>query len=445
VDAVLDAPLSSLLAIGASLIASFFFSATETALTSLSEARTRQIVDESGNPRHPLRLWLEHPERVLAALLFGNTVAAIGASAVTTDLVARSGHRYAVAIATGLTTFFVLTFCEVAPKTLAKRRPVGFALLFAPAVRVIDWVLFPGTFLLLKLTDGLAALFGQKGEKRPSVTGEEIEYLIDLGSREGVLDEVKKELLSSVLEFADLLVKEIMVPRTRVVGIERGASFDEAMKVVADSEHSRIPIYDASIDNVVGVLYVKDLARDLQRGLSPQAFRLEKYVKPPFFVPELMKISRLLREFQKRKTHLAVVVDEFGGTSGVVTLEDVVEQIVGEIQDEYDVEEKTVKSLPDGRFVADGSAPLRDVEAALSVDFPEDGDYETLGGFLTAASGKVPAVGSLVVWGDLAFTIRAADERRVSKVEISRMKEVPKEGEGVGAKAAGGEPQGRLA
>jgi CBS domain containing-hemolysin-like protein len=352
---------------------------------------------------------------------------------MTTDLVARGGSPYAVAIATALTTFVVLTFCELTPKTLAKRHAVWFALLFAPAVRVIDLLLYPATVLLLKLTGGLTALFGgRRGPKGPSVTGAEIEYLIDLGSREGVLDDVKKELLSSVLEFADRLVREIMVPRTKIIGIERGASFDQAMKVIADSDHSRIPIYGGSVDNVVGVLFVKDLARDLQRGLSAATFRLEKYVKPPFFVPGLMKISRLLREFQKRKTHMAVVVDEFGGTSGLVTLEDVVEEIVGEIQDEYDVEEKTVKSLPDGRFVADGSAPLRDVEAALAVEFPEGGDYETLGGFLTAVSGRVPLSGNVVTWGGWAFTIRAADERRVSKVEISRAREgpdaAPKEG-----------------
>ncbi len=421
--AVLEVPVGSVLAIGASLIAAFFFAATETALTSLSEARTRQLIEESGNPAHSLRLWLEHPDRVLATLLFGNTLAAIGASAVTTDLVARTGRPYAVAIATGLTTFVVLIFCEVAPKTLAKRRAVGFALVLAPAVKVVYWLLYPATSLLVKLTNALTAVFDRGAEKGPSVTGAEIEYLIDLGGREGVLDDVKKQLLSSVLEFADLLVREVMVPRTRIVGLERGASFDKAMKVIAESEQSRIPIYDENVDNIVGVLYVKDLAGDLQRGLSAQTFRLEKYVKPPFFVPEMMKISRLLREFQKRKTHMAVVVDEFGGTSGLATLEDVVEEIVGEIQDEYDVEEKTVRSLSDDRFVADGSASLRDVEAALSVEFPEDGDYETLGGFLTAASGKVPAVGSVVSWGGLAFTIRAADERRVSKVEISRTKD----------------------
>lgn len=405
------------------LLASFFFSGTETALTSISEARTRQILEESGDPKHPLRLWLEHPERILTTLLFGNTLGNIAVSALVTDVATRIGVPYAVGAATGATTFVVLTFCEVTPKTLAKRHSLGFARMALPVVSILYWLFLPATYLLLFMTNGMVRLFGEKQTERPAVTGAEIEYLIDLGSRQGVLDDVKKQLLTSVLEFADILAKEIMVPRTRITGIEKTSTFEEVMEVIAESEHSRIPVYDDSIDEVVGILYVKDIASDLQKGLTAETFKLDKYLRPPFFVPELMKISRLLREFQKRKIHMAVVVDEFGGTSGLVTLEDVVEEIVGEIQDEYDMEEKSVKLLPDGRFLAEGTASLRDVEDVLDIEFPEDGDYETLGGFLTAVSGRVPVTGSMVVWEGLTFTIRAADERHVTKVEISRMKE----------------------
>jgi putative hemolysin len=416
-------PSWEILSILFGLVASFFFSGSETALTSLSEARTRQIIEESGNPKHPLRLWLENPERILATLLFGNTLANIALSALVTALSTRLGVPYAVGAATGATTFVVLTFCEVTPKTLAKRHALSFARLSLPIISLLSWLFYPATFLLLGMTNGLVRLFGDKQTERPAVTGEEIEFLIDLGGREGVLDDVKKQLLTSVLEFADILVKEIMVPRTRMTGIEKTSSFEEVMAIIGESEHSRIPVYDDSIDNIVGLLYVKDIARELQKGLSAESFDIEKFLKPAFFVPELMKISRLLREFQKRKIHMAVVVDEFGGTSGLVTLEDVVEEIVGEIQDEYDMEEKSVKALPDGRLLADGTASLRDLEEALDVEFPEDGDYETLGGFLTAVSGRVPATGSIVVWNGLTFTIRAADERHVSKVEIGRSKD----------------------
>jgi CBS domain containing-hemolysin-like protein len=432
-----DIPSWEIPAIHISLLASFFCSGTETALTSLTEARTRQILEESGDPKHPLRLWLDHPERLLTTLLFGNTLTNIALSALVTSMATRLGVPYAVGAATGVTTFVVLTFCEVTPKTLAKRHAERFAKAAVPIVAFFYWVFLPATWLLLFLTNGMMRLLGEKKVERPAVTGAEIEYMIGLGSREGVLDDVKKQLLTSVLEFADILVKESMVPRTRMVGLEKSASFEQVLAVISESEHSRIPVFEESIDNVVGVLYVKDLARDLQRGLTAEGFKLEKYLRPPFFVPELMKISRLLREFQKRKVHIAVVVDEFGGTAGLVTLEDVVEEIVGEIQDEYDMEEKQVKALPDGRFLAEGNASLRDVEAALDVEFPEDGAYETLGGFLTAVSGRVPTTGSLVVWEGLAFTIRAADERHVTKVEIGKMKESSPSGQGSGEKKTG--------
>lgn len=419
------------------LLASFFFSGSETALTSLSEARTRQIIEESGNPKHRLRLWLDHPERLLTTLLFGNTLANIGLSALVTSMATRLGVPYAVGAATGVTTFVVLTFCEVAPKTLAKRQAERFAKATAPVVAFLYWLFLPATWLLLKLTNAMMRLLGEKQTDRPSVTGAEIEYMIGLGSREGVLDDVKKQLLTSVLEFADILVKESMVPRTRIVGLEKSSTLEQVMAIVSESDHSRIPVFEERIDNIVGVLYVKDLARDLQHGMTAEGFKLDKYVRAPFFVPELMKISRLLREFQKRKIHMAVVVDEFGGTSGLVTLEDVVEEIVGEIQDEYDMEEKAVKALPDGRFLAEGNASLRDVETALDIEFPEDGDYETLGGFLTAVSGRVPITGSIVVWKGLGFTIRAADERHITKVEIGRLKDSPPSGQGSGEKKVG--------
>jgi CBS domain containing-hemolysin-like protein len=233
-----------------------------------------------------------------------------------------------------------------------------------------------------------------------------------------VLDEVKEELLNSVLEFADLLVKEIMVPRTKVIALDHAASYEEVMRTINENEHSRLPVYEESIDNVLGVVNIKDILKDVRHGLKPEQFQLDKYLRPPFFVPELMKISRLLKEFQKRKMHLALVVDEFGGTSGIVTLEDVVEEIVGEIQDEHDVEEKPIKQIAPNRYLADASLNLRELEDLLGVAFPEEGDYETLGGFLTATAGKVPPPGALVAWNGLSFIVRAGDERRVLKVEI---------------------------
>jgi CBS domain containing-hemolysin-like protein len=241
-----------------------------------------------------------------------------------------------------------------------------------------------------------------------------------MGAKQGSIDKVRERLLSSVLAFTEVLVKEIMIPRTQVIAVEETATYDEVLKVVTESELSRIPVYRNSLDEIVGVIYVKNLLADVKKGIASSEFQLTKYMKKPFFVPEVMKVSKLLTEMQRRKTHLAVVVDEFGGTSGIVTLEDVVEEIVGEIHDESDVEEKRLKVLSDGVVLADAAVSIRDLEDHLGVEFPEGGDYETLGGFLTATAGRVPPAGSLVVWGGLTFTVKAADDRRVQKVEIAR-------------------------
>ena len=199
-----------------------------------------------------------------------------------------------------------------------------------------------------------------------SVTSQELEYLIEQGARHGSLDETKEQLLSSVLAFTEALVKEIMIPRTQVIAIEETAGFDEVTKLIEETELSRIPVYRNSLDEVVGILFVKLLLIDMRKGIDPAKFQLSRYVRPPFFVPEVMKVSKLLKEMQRRKTHLAIVVDEFGGTSGIVTLEDVVEEIVGEIHDESDVEEKRIKVLADGVVLADGS--VRMLKAGLDIN-----------------------------------------------------------------------------
>jgi CBS domain containing-hemolysin-like protein len=424
------------------LLGSSFCSGTETALTALGDVRARQLAEAGGRRGRLLRLWVEHPERVLSALLVGNTLFNIGGGVLAGEVagVLADAHGWAVgttlAVTTGVATAGVLFLGEVVPKTLAKRHPVQVSLASIPFVHVLYWVLRPVSLALVRASHAVMRLFGGgRGEPAPAVTSEEIEYLIEVGTREGVLDEVKEELLNSVLEFADRVVKEIMVPRTRMVAIDRDAPPEEIFRTVTENPYSRMPVYRASVDDVAGILLVRDIIAELKKGpLATIPF--DRILKPAYFVPEQMKISPLLKEMQRRKTHLAVVVDEFGGTSGVVTLEDVLEEIVGEIQDEADAESAPVKALAEGVWIADATVPLRELEAVLNrepegppddgrergseVRFPEEGDYETLGGFVTATAGRVPAVGSAVEWNGLSFTVRGGDERRVTRVEIAR-------------------------
>ncbi|MHB1846307.1 MAG: hemolysin family protein [Deltaproteobacteria bacterium] len=432
----MNVPSWEYVTIACCLVLSAFFSASETSLTALGETKARQLVDEKRPGSSFLKVWLSHPERVLATLLLGNTLANIGASALATAIAARF-FTHAVAITTGVMTLLILFIGEVTPKTLAKRHAERAALGLLPLITLVYWILFPVAYPLFAGTVAVNRLLVRgKASPSPSITSEEIEYLIDLGTREGVLDKVKEELLNSVLEFADILVKEIMVPRTQMLALDRESTPDELLDAVIQSQHSRIPVYQASVDNVVGILYVKSIIQDLRKGLDRSLFRLEKYLGPPFFVPEIMKISRLLREFQKRKTHIAIVVDEFGGTSGLVCLEDVVEEIVGEIQDESDVGEGPVKVVSEGTVLSEGAVPIRDLEEILKVTFPDTGAYETLAGFLVATAGRVPPTGTVLGWNGLTFTVLAADDRRISKVEI-KTKVTVKPAEGQSVRSAG--------
>ena len=404
----------------AGFVGSAFFSSAETALTALGEARVRSLVDTGGRRASFLRLWQMHPDRILSALLLGNTLVNVGLGSLTALMADEAGYSHGIALFTGVTTVLLLLFGEITPKTFAKRHASGYAVFIMPLVTLVYWLLYPLAWVFVQVPRALSRAIGSAPVSVESVTSQELEYLIELGARQGSIDKVREELLSSVLAFTEVLVKEIMIPRTQVVALEETATYEEALKLVTESELSRIPVYRGSLDEVVGVLHAKTLLADVKKGIEPADFQLVNYLKKPFYVPEVMKVSRLLTEMQRRKTHLAIVVDEFGGTSGIVTLEDVVEEIVGEIHDESDVEEKKLRVQSDGVIVADGAVSLRELEQHLDVDFPEEGDYETLGGFLTATAGRVPPSGSLVVWGGLTFTVKMADERRVLKVEVAR-------------------------
>jgi putative hemolysin len=429
------------------LAGSAFCSGTETALTALGEARARQLREAGSRRARMLGLWVDHPERVLSTLLIGNTLVNIGAGALAAslgaDIAAWGAWNLATCVAatTAAATIVILFFGEIIPKTLGKRHPVRVSLATIPLVQAFCLALWPLSAGVTRATSWFVGLFGGGTAAGPAVTSEEIEYLIEMGTREGVLDEVKEELLNSVLEFADRVAKEIMVPRTRMVAIDREVAPEELVRIVTENPFSRIPVYDGSVDNVAGILLVREIIQEVRHG-PQKAIALDRYLKPAFFVPEGMKISRLLKEMQKRRTHLAIVVDEFGGTSGLVTLEDVIEEIVGEIQDEADVEAAPVKSVAPGVWLADASIPLHELEAFLNqrrdeaapdvpadetrppdVRFPEQGDYETLGGFITATAGRVPPVGAIVTWDGLTLTVRAGDDRRVTRVEIARRAE----------------------
>ena len=295
---------------------------------------------------------------------------------------------------------------------------------------VLTSILYPIAFVCTPLTwmfTGLSEWFirttgGEVTEAVPTVTEEDIEDRIAEAARQGNLDEDQERLLSSVFDFDDILVKEVMVPRTDMVGIPDDASWDVIVDTIDQEGHSRYPVYSEDLDHLVGVLYVRDLLCSL-RGKGGEDVRLKEIVRKPFHVPDNKNISELMRELQTNRIHMAIVVDEFGGTAGLITVEDIVEEVFGEIYDEYDDSdegEDLVRTIGHNSWVVDGKVPIRDLEDAIEVEFPEDDTYSTVAGFILNEVGRIPKVGREVSWQNLMFTVLAADSKRIIRVRIDR-------------------------
>jgi CBS domain containing-hemolysin-like protein len=282
----------------------------------------------------------------------------------------------------------------------------------------------PFAQLLIRFLHGLAALFG-KEERVPYLTAEELIAVVEGGEEEGALEEGEREMIHSIFEFGDTMAREVMVPRIDMVSIEVSESLDAALNVVAEKGHSRIPVYEERVDQIVGILYAKDLLRVIRsRGQEPIALR--DLVRKPYFVPETKKIDELLREFQREKSHIAIVVDEYGGTAGIVTLEDLLEEIVGEIHDEYDREEPLFVALPGGGARVAAKIGIDDLGERMGVTLPAEG-YDTLGGYLYQLIGSVPKSGEVAVDENFRYTVEKVVGQRITVVRLDRVDREPAE------------------
>lgn len=402
------------------LLLSACFSGVETALAALPDAKARAIVESGSRRGRMLKLWLDKPHHVLTTTLIGdhavNTVIAVVASLVAE----RMFQSLAITIGVAVAVIAVLVFGEITPRSFAKTHATAIAPSLMPLVWFTYVLFFPLVVVFTRFSHVLVRVSGGAITRSgPFVTEDDIAAMITLGSKEGVLDKHEGRMLKSVLDLGDTLVREVMVPRTEISALPMSASLDEVLAEARDKGHSRMPVFDDTLDEVKGFFHTKDLLHSV--GANPEKpFSLKEHLRPVLYVPELMRVSDLLKLFQKRKTHLAVVVDEYGGTAGIVAFEDVLEEIVGPIQDEHDDDEAPIKRLDDGRFVAEGRASLYELQESLGVAFPADGGYETLGGFLIARTGRMPQRGDRVVFAGHVFFVRDADEKRVARVDIER-------------------------
>ena len=409
-----------LVVLALSLALSGFFSSAETALTALTEAKARQLIEAHPRRNGSLALWLDRPNRVLTTILIGNNVVNTFTAALATLVCQRFFSSHALSITVGITTIAILIAGEITPKTFAKHNAERVAPVAMNIVVLLHWVMFPVVYLFTWMSKVLVRLSGgEVSRSGPFVTEEDIAFMIDLGQKEGVIEEEEQRLLSSIFEFGDTVVREVMIPRTDISSLPISASLEDVLHTTRTEGHTRMPVYGDSIDDVRGLFHAKELLAVLPH--DTENFSLENHLHDPFFVPEQMKISELLKEFQRRKTHLAIVVDEYGGTAGLISLEDILEEIVGEISDEYDDDRDDLRKIDDDHYVADGKVSIRELAEVLPLELANEIPYETLGGFLIAEKGRMPSRGERLRIQGWLFVIAEVDARRITTVEIERL------------------------
>ena len=414
-------PVGTVLAAAAASFVGSLFACGDAALTSLPEARLQGLTAEDSPSKLIFRRYGTDRLRVLSRWLVGRVImisltAALLAEAADGYFSARVGPLVAMVGAVVLYG----TFAEILG-TIARRRPEWVGALALRYLWPLEWAVVP----LAEPLAVIGRLISQRVPALPNIdarlTENEVEWVVSEGEKTGTLAGEPAEMIRNVLDFKDLTAREVMVPRRKIGGIELATSLDKVVEVVSTEGHSRYPVYRETLDNVVGLLYAKDLfdvVRDKEMGKKT----LTELVRSPvLFVVESQSAASVLREMRVRRLHMAIVSDEFGGTSGLVTLEDIIEEIVGEIHDEYDTDaEAPIEDLGDGRLVADASISLADLALHLGREFPADGDFESLGGLLVHRAGRVPAIGATLTLEGYKLIVREADETRVVKVEIVR-------------------------
>ena len=399
-----------------------FLAMAETSLTRMNRVKAMTLQEEGRRGSGALLRLVEHPERFLNPILFLVLLCHLVAATLVGVLSERTFGPAGVAVAIFFEVVVIFVLAEAVPKTYAVQQPDRAALRTAPVVYAI------ARFLPIRLLSSALIILSNvvvpgKGLKQgPFVSEEELLALADVAVEEDVIEREERRLIHSIIEFGDTVVREVMVPRPDMVAVEARASVNDAMEVVMAAGFSRIPVYEQGIDDIAGILYAKDLMRAARDGASEDPVR--DMARPAQFVPETKRVAELMPEMQKAKTHMAIVVDEHGGTAGLVTLEDLIEELVGEIVDEYDVEVPPVEPLPDGGVRVDARMPIDEVNDLLEAAFPE-GDYDTVGGLMFFLLGHVPAEGETVDYDGHRLCAEKVQGRRIGRVRIMPVQTAP--------------------
>ena len=389
---------------------------SETALMSISKIRTRHLVEEGVKGAKGLQKLVDDPNKLLGAVLIGNNIVNIASSAIATTIATGLlGAGSGVAIATGVMTVLVLIFGEITPKSLAKQNSEKISLKVAKPISIVVVVLKP----LIAVFTGVSSVFiklfgGDPKASEPFITQEELKTMVGVSEEEGVLEDVEKEMIFNVFDFVDAQVKDVMIQRVDIVAINKDSSYKEILEIIRKEQFSRIPIYDDTIDNIVGVLNVKDLIVQEKNNLQ---FNVLDYAREPFYTFEFKKIKEVLNEMKKTRNHMAIVLDEYGGTVGIITIEDLIEEIVGDIEDEYDEHNEMIKVVKEDEYIVDGSAKLDDISDLIGVNM-ESEELDSVGGLIIEELGRIPEEHEEVVIDNIKFVVEEVEKNRIKKVRI---------------------------
>ena len=425
--------MSQIIVLAILILINAFFAATEIAFISLNDAKIEKQAKEGNNKAKQIKKMLREPSKFLATIQIGITLAGFLSSAFAADAFAddlapmlqnliplglTAWRNISIILITIILSYFSLIFGELVPKRLAMRNSEKIAFGTIGIIRTISIITAPFVKLLTASTNGVSKLFGISGTDEETVTEEEIRMMVDVGEEKGSIKEEERELINNVFEFNDKVVSEIMIHRKDIYAIDINSDIDNILKELDEYKYSRIPVYEENIDNIVGMLFIKDLLANVNKK---EKVKIAKIIREPYFVSENKPIDELFRDLQKNKHQLAIVLDEYGGTAGLVTMEDIIEELVGNIFDEYDEEEKEFEKIDDNTFLISGSVSIHDLRKILGVEIPE-GEYDTLSGYLIELLGRIPSDDEkpVIETKRVTYKIEDYEEKRILWVKACR-------------------------
>ena len=398
------------------LFLSAFFSSAETAFTSLNKMRIKSFADEGSKRAKLVLSLLDKNTKFLSTILIGNNIVNIAASALTTVLAQKLFGNAYIGIATGILTLLVLIFGEITPKTMASIHAEKMAFIYAPIISLLMILFTPLTFLVSGLAKAVMFILRIDPEKSGShMTENELLTIVEASAQDGVIEHEEHEMINNVVDFGDTVARDVMVPAINMTCVEDTVSYDELISIFRKDQYSRMPVYHESHDNIVGIIWAKDL---LVKYNPKRPFKVTEYMREPFFTFESKKTSELMSELKDKYKSMAIVLDEYGITAGLLTIEDLIEEIVGEIRDETDTDEvDSVRRINETTFEAQGAASLDDVNKACGLELVSD-DYDSIAGHVINLLNHLPARGESIEWDNVKYTVAATAKNRVTKVKI---------------------------